>query len=100
MGDLVLTVMLTEDHIFDLQDTPEGLKTDYDHKYVLRKTLSSPLGDPINNDLLVGGDYSFEYSLDLQDKYVADNCKLIAFVSINATDKRVLQAESVSLTEG
>ena len=87
-----LTVFITESKIIDPQLTPEGIKNDYEHNHVLRKTLTAFDGDVIAASMNSGDliDESFVYTLP--NDWVVENCNVIAFVHLSDSGKLVLQA--------
>lgn len=97
--DVRLTVLITEDDIVDVQLTPDGIKTDYHHKHVLRGTITNYDGAPLNGPLNADQELTRNYSFTLPDAWVADNCHLVAFVHYGGSSKEVLQAHSVEVTE-
>jgi hypothetical protein len=95
-GDVRLSLALTESGIKDQQETPDGKKSDYTHKNVLRKMLTKFDGDVLVG-LKKGETTSKTFNFTLPPNWVADNCKLIAFVHKNGTEKDVLQVNDVNL---
>jgi hypothetical protein len=96
IGDLKLTIMITENNIVDAQDTEsDGLVEDYVHKHVFRKTMTASKGDLIVSNLMNGESYEENYSMILPEEWNDDNCKVVAFMSlIDGENKEVLQVGS------
>ncbi len=95
-----VTILLTESGIVGKQLTSSGLKTEYEHKHMLRKVLSRPTGDLLADKLLSGTPISKSYSFTLPNGWVPEKCEVIAFVhQNNGTSKEVLQAEQQHLVK-
>ncbi|MBK8568289.1 MAG: Omp28-related outer membrane protein [Saprospiraceae bacterium] len=97
--DVHLSIMITESGIVDKQLTPAGLNTGYVHKHALRSMLTNWNGDPIAEPLTPGAEIEKQYTFNLPEAWVAENCELVAFVSLAGTTKEVLQAHQVHLVE-
>lgn len=95
-SDVRLSVALTESGIIDQQETPAGKKSDYTHKNVFRKMLTKFDGDVLSG-LKKGEPISKTFNILLPANWVAENCKLIAFVHKNGVEKEVLQVNDVNL---
>lgn len=99
---LRITVMLTEDHIMDLQLTP-GLHDPimYDHKHVLREILTSETGDALTGSMKQGEAVvrTYDFTLPAEDGWWnADNCHIVAFVNWGTNDtQETLQAQEKSI---
>ncbi len=65
----------------------------YVHQHVFRKTLNSLWGDELGN---LTASVTKEYSFEIESRYVADNCAVVA-VLINTETKEVVQAAQVAL---
>ena len=65
----------------------------YVHQHVFRKSLNSLWGDELG---LLSGTTTKEYSFEIESRYVADNCAVVA-VLINTETKEVVQAAQVAL---
>lgn len=99
LGDnLRLTVMLTENDVADAQLTPDGLKTDYKHKHVLRDVITNFDGD-ILGDIGVGELVAKNFSYTLPEEWSVDNCNVVAFVHLAGEEKDVLQVEEVHVLD-
>ena len=99
--DVRLSIMITENGVEDLQLTPEGEKADYVHKHILRTILPTFDGLPIADDLVGISNSELEktFTYTLPEEFVAENCFVIAVVSINGEQKDVLQAHQEKMLE-
>ncbi len=95
-GDIRLSLALTESGVKDPQETPQGKKSDYNHKYILRKMLTKFDGDALEK-VSKGETISKKFSITLSDKWVADNMKIVAFVHKGGAEKDVLQVSEIGL---
>lgn len=96
ISELKLTVFITESGVKDQQETPQGKKADYVHKHILRKTITRFDGDNIG--LLKKGEaISKSWSYTMPPNWVAENCKIVAFVHKSGTEKDVLQVNELSV---
>lgn len=97
--DLQLTVLIKESGMIDTQadyyDTFEGWQ-EFRHTNAVREFLTDAKGDPIypNNEHR----YYADYYTTLSDKWVAENCMVVAFLS--ETFKPVVQAEQRPVVAG
>lgn len=96
-GDIRMSVSLTEDGIIDDQDDQEagGIVPDYEHKHVLRDMATSFDGESFSSQLTTGQTFSKNYSMTLDEEWVAGKCSIVAFVSLVDSGNntfRVLQA--------
>ena len=94
-----LSVYLTEDNLVSPQSIsgdpsyPTGIIQDYKHMHVFRTSLNGAWGEPVfENGSPVSGEKTFLYSKLLDEKYMPENCHVIAFV-YKENDKTILQAE-------
>ena len=87
---------LTESGIKDQQETPSGKMPDYTHKNVLRKMLTKFDGDVLLG-LVKGEPLSKMFTFTVPQNWVADNCRLVAFVHKGGSEKDVLQVNDVNL---
>lgn len=96
MSNLSLTIVITEDNIEAPQEVDTlGVVEDYIHNYVFRTTMTASTGDNFTSGLVSGDSYEENYSMILPEEWNAENCKVVAFVSMNnGTDKEVLQVNS------
>jgi hypothetical protein len=97
--DVRLSVLITEDNIIDMQETPEGKKADYKHKHVLRDYISDYAGDPITSALVTGTEIKESFTTTLKEDWVVDNINVVAFVHVAGDTKEVLQAAEVQLND-
>jgi len=98
-----LSVYLTEDNLVSPQSIsgdpsyPSGIIPDYKHMHVFRTSLNGTWGEPVfENGSPVSGEKTFLYSKLLDEKYMPENCHVIAFV-YKENDKTILQAESARI---
>ena len=100
-GDIRLTVMITEDHIINPQKDGTITIEDYDHRHVLRKIVTAPLGETLSETFTAGSEIKRSYTFKIPEEWVANNCSVVAFTHENNGDKRkdVLQAVEVHLEE-
>lgn len=100
---LSLNVALIEDSIVDAQKN--NLKTDtiYVHNYVLRDLVTPVFGTSFLDAFVTkeaGRVYERKYSFKVDTSWNTRKCKIVAFVTTNEqTDKQVVQASSIRLTE-
>ena len=94
---LSLSLLITENDIVDVQLTPEGKVDDYAQTHVFRAMITNTFGNPINEALIANQDISSIFSFTLPNEWVAENCKIVAFVHQREQSKEVLQAEEVAL---
>ncbi len=92
-----ITVMLTESGVLDKQLTPAGFEATYEHKFILRKTLTAFDGDAITSSTNFGDIINTNYSYTVPSNFNAAKMKVIAFVHRTGSDKSVLQANLVDL---
>ncbi len=97
--DLSLSVLITEDEVVDLQLTPDGIIDDFAQTHVFRAMITNTFGNPINEALIVNQTISQIFSFTLSEEWVAENCKVVAFVHQNNEEKEVLQVEEVALID-
>lgn len=97
--EVFLSVMITESGIIDVQDTPDGKKTDYEHNHVLRDMLTSANGELVAATLSAGQEITKNYTFSVPAGWNPDNCHVVAFVHLGADKKEVLQAIEVDMTE-
>ncbi|RMD75913.1 MAG: hypothetical protein D6818_01005, partial [Bacteroidetes bacterium] len=97
--DIRLTVLLTEDGVVDVQETPDGKDPNYVHKHVFRTTLTPALGESLGPALTAGQTLNRSYTFTMPDLWVAENCHVVAFVHLDGASKEVLQAHQVAVVE-
>lgn len=92
-GDYYITACLVEDSIVSKQITPDGLKDDYLHRHVFRKTLNGKWGQSfLNGTFEEEEEKSFDFQETLAEKYVAKHCSLVVYVYDKSQDKFIVQA--------
>ena len=94
---LNLSLLITENDIVDVQLTPDGKVDDYAQTHVFRSMITNTFGNPINEALIANQSISNIFSFTLPREWVAENCKVVAFVHYTEQSKEVLQAEEVSV---
>ncbi|MBL7813985.1 MAG: Omp28-related outer membrane protein [Saprospiraceae bacterium] len=92
--DMRLTVLLTENDVLDAQETPQGKKSDYKHKHILRRIVS---GDAKGTDLK--GLLTWSSNTKIPNNWVAENCYLVIFVHRSGDTKDVLQVSELKMIE-
>ncbi len=93
-----LTVMLVENDVINAQLLPTGVKTDYVHKHVFRRLLSSPTtGVSLGESFVTGQKVEKTFSITVDENWKANDCHIIAFVHQFGLDNNVLQAEEVKM---
>ncbi len=95
--DLNLSILITEDDIVDVQLTPEGIVEAYAQTHVFRTMITNTFGDPITDVLVANQSTSDIYSFTLPNEWVAEKCKVVAFVHHATDSKEVLQVEEVAI---
>ena len=97
--DVRLTVLITEDGIVDVQDTPDGKVEEYEHNHVMRDMFTSYDGNALTTPMLTGDEVIKSYSMTIPADWVVGNCHVVAFVNLGGASKEVLQAHEVKLSE-
>ncbi len=99
-----LTIMLTQDKIYDAQDSLIYEVEHYEHNHVLREIVSNMIGDPILTDLTsIEAGRVFEKTLIYKipagkGKWKPENMNVVAFVhNSEQGDKEVQQAAQTKL---
>lgn len=96
--NLYLTVLVKESGMIDYQsdyyNTYEGWK-EFRHTNAVRAYLTEPKGDEI---FVSKNHYSATYTLDLNEKWVPENCMVVAFLSEDF--QPVVQAEQKPVVAG
>ncbi len=95
-GEVRVSVALTENGIKDQQETPDGKKSDYTHKNVFRKMLTKFDGDVLTG-LKKGETITKAFNVTVSPNWIAENCRIVAFVHKNGSEKDVLQVNDVNL---
>lgn len=101
-GTFYIVACITESEIVKPQQSEAGVIQDYKHNHVLRTSLNGTWGD------LVGGSgagtsgekFTNEYSITLDEEWIAENCGLVVFVyNHDSQTREVIQAEETHLLE-
>ena len=92
-----LSVMVVEDNVQDVQLTPDGKKSDYNHRHNLRDMLTSFNGNPLETPISANSSLLRNYFYTLPAAWIAENCSIVAFVHFDGEMKEVLQVEEVKL---
>ena len=92
--DVRLSVLLTENDVVDQQETPQGKKSDYKHKHVLRRILS---GDA--KGLGLNGALTWSNNIKIPTSFVAENCQIVVVAHRGSDVKDVLQVSEVKLID-
>jgi hypothetical protein len=94
-----LSVLITESHIINPQLTDTGIVEQYEHNFVLRKSLSSHFGNLLSQEITeVGKTFEKGYELDIDDAWCFQNCSIVVLVNRHGTNnKEVLQVKSYDL---
>ncbi len=82
-----------------MQLTPDGKVDDYAQTHVFRSMITNTFGNLINEALIANQSISNIFSFTLPNEWVAENCKVVAFVHHAEQSKEVLQAEEVSVVK-
>lgn len=96
----VMTLAIVENEVEDAQKDGLNEKEDYIHEHILRDIITPINGTAFLNgvDKPAGRVYERTFRYTVSDKWKAEHCNIIAFVSNDDGDnKEVLQAEEVSL---
>lgn len=88
-ADPMYQVYILEDSIVSPQLTKTGMVTDYVHNHILRAAVNGTWGEKIKS-MPAGEHESYKTSIVLDEKWVAENCQVVAYVYDNA-DRHVLQ---------
>jgi len=96
---LNITVLVTESGIVAAQLDPQlNLLTDYVHRDVLRDVITNTTGDAVTGTKTAGSTWTYNLSpYTLSTEWIADSCRIIAFVSKSAGSYDVLQASGTPL---
>ena len=96
--DIHLTMYVVEDNIVDLQLTPTGVDSAYQHKHVLRQCITPYNGENLAAPALEANRvFIYNYVLDLNPAWNLSNTKVVAFVHRIGQVPQVLQAAYVAL---
>ena len=95
-----LTVAITESGMVGPQNDKvyawEGWKK-FTHTHAVRAYVSQPLGDNITLDNRM---FTKEYTVNIDDKWVADNCEIVAWITKGETNWPVLNAAKLPVVDG
>ncbi|MDR0969158.1 MAG: Omp28 family outer membrane lipoprotein [Lentimicrobiaceae bacterium] len=97
-GEFWLQVCLLESGMISAQLNQSTIIEDYVHNHVLRQDINGIWGETLASNVVVGEKYSKLYEITLDEKYVAENCAVVAFV-YNSETKEIVQAEEVHIIE-
>lgn len=97
----MLSVVLIQDGIIDVQNNGGTVVEGYEHNHVLRGAFNSSWGEAVNSENVSKGEkYSTDLSIAVKDDathpWEADKLKIIAFV-YDADTYEVMQVEEVSV---
>ncbi|PSR05141.1 MAG: hypothetical protein BRD50_01760 [Bacteroidetes bacterium SW_11_45_7] len=93
-----LTIAIIENDIITKQALGGGeYDTNYTQKHVLVGTLTNAKGTSLNENLEQGRTIIESYRKELPKEWVADNCKVVAFVARSGSSKTILQGTKESV---
>ena len=87
-----LQVWLTEDSVMGSQKKPDGTDKNYAHNHLLRGSITPIWGDVLAIEANMTQQVTYDYTLP--EKVVAENCNVVAIVSVNG---EVVQANEVKI---
>ena len=93
--DLRLSIMITENNLVDVQLTPSGKDTQFEHLHVLRDMLTNFEGNPLSEEWKAGRAACQFFQTTLAPEWIPENSRIIAFVHRGGGSKEVLQAIEV-----
>lgn len=97
-NETFLTVAITESGMKSPQTQPDGhVDSLYEHKHVLRTTLTDPRGNLLMNNPEINRVIIKEFKITIPAEWDENNCEVNAYVHRNASVFDVYQAESVKL---
>ncbi len=94
-----IMVWLTENDIVAAQDVHGRPVNDYVSNHILRASFNGEAGESIGSDFLIGQKAEGSVSLVLDEKWVPENCEVVAYV-YRPSDKYVLQAAKCPAVPG
>lgn len=98
-GELTLTILIMEDSLIYKQLSSGGIIIpDYPHNHELRDVITDLWGADIDATGAAGEKRSATFKYKVDEKWVKEHCKLVAFVSEKGT-KKVLNAAECELLE-
>ncbi len=101
-GEVKLKALITESHIIDKQDTPNGLVEDWEHNHIMRDYISTLSGTALGSNISQPLMESFAYTIPAEenDLWVAKNLELVVFATEDTPEGQVvLQAATKKLME-
>ncbi len=98
-GEFRYSVMVTESGIKDVQLTPDGIKSDYEHKHVLRDMMTPFNGESIDENFTVGTIVEKEHQMTLPDNWDFTKVTVIVVVHRTGNNREVIQVEEKSLAD-
>jgi hypothetical protein len=96
--DINLGLYLTEDSIISPQQNGADIISDYIHRHMLRKGITSTYGEKIASSGNFGEFIQKTFVFDADPKWILGHCELVAFISKNTTNE-IIQAESEPIIE-
>ena len=100
LDSVLLTVAITESGVIATQEdymyTWEGWQK-FVHTHAVRMFATAALGDPVR---MKNRTFSATYKVTLKDKWVADNCEIVAWITPGADNWPVLNAAKLAVVEG
>lgn len=102
-GELDLHVVVSESHLIDSQASPNGIVFDYDHKHVMKKSLTGLQGDFLVTDAkaddIIRKTYTYTIPAELNGEWIPENMEITAFITSKDRDGEVQQAAQIHLVE-
>lgn len=93
--ELLVQIYIVENGIVGMQIANGRIERDYIHNHVLRTALFEDWGESFGTTFNIGEVITGDKSITIDDKWVAENCEVIAVVA--TTDHSVLQAQDAPL---
>lgn len=94
---LTLTLLLTEDKIYTAQDSRTKARIEnYEQNHVLRAIITDPWGTDVAASGAAGEKRTVRLPFDMNERWHAENCHLVAFVS-DKSSRRILNVAQASL---
>ncbi len=91
-GNLYVTVCLVEDSIIGWQKVQGGINKEYVFRNVFRGTLNGANGEAFGNgEFYVDDEREYNYSIQLDSIYNADQCYILSYVYDKNKDGKILQ---------
>jgi hypothetical protein len=90
--EATLQVWLTEDSVIGRQKKTDGEDKNYVHNHLMRATISPLWGDVLAIEANMTQQVTYDYTLP--EKVVAENCNVVAIVSVNG---EVVQANEMKI---